>query len=121
MKFPDAEAMVIAFLGPRIAPVKVHTKVPATRPASFVRAWRTGGPAVNRVLDQPLITVQAWAPDTETASELARVCREALLNESTAMPLVRGVEEVTGPYYDPDTTGADRYTFTVQMSVRAAR
>lgn len=122
MRFPDVEAMVRGFLSMKVAPVKVHTKVPAARPETFVRAWRTGGAATNRVLEQPLVTVQAWAPNTVAASELARQCREAILNDYTLMPLVRGVEEVTGPYYDPDlSTGIDRYSLTIQLSVRAAR
>lgn len=122
MRFPDVEAMVREFLAMKVAPVKVHTKVPATRPAMFVRVWRTGGAASNRVLDQPLVTVQAWAPDSVAASELAGDCREAILNDYTLMPLVRGVEEVTGPYFDPDpSTGIDRYSLTFQLSVRAAR
>jgi hypothetical protein len=38
------------------------------------------------------------------------------------MPLVRAVEEVTGPYFDPDPgTGVDRYSMSVQLSVRAKR
>lgn len=122
LSFPDVEAMVRQFLEMKVAPVKVHTKVPSTRSATFVRAWRTGGAATNRVLDQPLVTVQAWAPDSVAASKLAGDCREAILNEYTQMPLVRRVEEVTGPYFDPDpSTGIDRYSLTFQLSVRAAR
>ena len=38
----------------------------------------------------------------------------------TAMPLVRGVDETSGPYFDPDPdTNIDRYSFTHQLSVRA--
>lgn len=121
MKFVDVEAKVRTFLEGRITP-KVYSKVPASRPASFVRAWRTGGAALNRVLDRPMITVQAWAADDEAAFTLAEQCRRALLDAADAMTLVRGVEEVTGPYFDPDpSTGVDRYTFTVQLQVRAAR
>ncbi len=126
MKFPDSEAMVVAFLAMRVAPVPVHTKLPAPPTGTFVRVWRTGGVTVNRVLDQPLITVQAWAPDPVTASDLAQSCREALLRGSAILPLVRGVTEAEGLRYDPDTegeaaTGADRYTFTLQLRVRATR
>lgn len=122
MRFPDAEAMVRAFLVPVVAPVKVYTKVPATRPAKFVRVWRTGGAATNRVLERPLITVQAWAGNSVDASALLGDCREALLHDGFDMTLVRAVEEVTGPYFDPDpSTGADRYSLTVQLSVRAKR
>lgn len=122
MSFPDAEAMVRSFLAAKVAPVRVQTKVPANRPATFVRVWRTGGAAVNRVLERPLITVQAWDTNSVAAIELAGKCRHSLLNHSAEIPLVRAVEEVTGPYYDPDPdTGIDRYSFTVQLSVRAKR
>jgi hypothetical protein len=122
MNLVDAEAMVRAFLDARISPVKVHTMVPAVRPVKFVRAWRTGGSAVNRVLDRPQITVQAWDETTLGASALARLCRDELFNNYTVMPLVRGVEEISGLYFDADPgTGIPRYTFTVALSVRAKR
>lgn len=121
MSLVDVEAMIVGFLGARLSE-SVATKVPADRPASFVRVWRTGGVATSRVLDRPMITVQAWAPNTVDAGALAGRCRDALFNEYTAMPLVRGVEEISGLYFDPDPdSGVDRYTFTVQLSVRAKR
>lgn len=119
MRFPDVEVLAVGLLKATVAPVRVVTKVPSTRPAEFVRVWRTGGAAANRVLDQPMLTVQAWGTN---ADELSRKCREAFLSNSAALPLVRGVEEVTGPYQDPDpATNTDRVTFTVQLQVRAAR
>lgn len=122
MRFPDVAVMVREFLLPHLSPVTVHTDVPSTRPPVFVRVWRTGGAAVNRVVERPLITVQAWAASSVAASELAGDCRMLLLNGSPSMPLVRDIEEVTGPYADPDpASGAPRCTFTVQYSVRAKR
>ena len=120
----DVETMVATFLNSKVGP-PVATRVMNPRPASFVRAWRTGGAASSRVLEQAQITVQAWGSssnDTVTASDLAQECRTALFNEYTGMPLVRGVEEVSGLYSDPDpTTGIARYTFTVSLTVRARR
>lgn len=122
---PDAEALVVAFLKARTA-VPVATRVPAkNRPPVFIRAWRTGGAATNRIIDRPQITVQAWGPTanaTDVASELGQKCRRLLFNEYTGMRLVRRVEEVSGLYYDPDPdTGHARYTFTVALTVRAGR
>ena len=118
--FADAEALVVQFLEGLLGDVPVATKVPNPRPATFVRAWRTGGAAVNRVLDRPLITVQAWGPDSVTASKLAGRCRDMMLSASGRIPLVRLAGEPTGLYFDPDPdTGCDRYTFTHQLSVRA--
>lgn len=121
---PDVESVVIEFLNNIVTP-PVSSRVPSPRPTAFVRAWRTGGGAVNRVLERAQITVQAWggtAADTVAASVLAQQCRTALLNDHSGMPLVRGVEEVAGLYFDPDPgTGIARYTFTVSLMVRAAR
>lgn len=121
MSLPDVEAIVVQFLR-GVTGVKVGTMVPNPRPTSFVRAWRSGGAAVNRVLDSANITVSAWAKTTGEASTLARECRTALLGAYTGMTLVRGVEEVGGLYFDPDPeTGSPRYTFTVRLMVRANR
>lgn len=115
----DAEKIVRDFLDARLD-VPVSTKVPKDRPTTFVRVWRTGGAAVNRILDRPMITVQAWAPNSVAASDLSTLCRNLLLAGYTAMPLVRGVDETSGPYFDPDPdTNIDRYSFTHQLSVRA--
>lgn len=121
MNFPKVEILVRDFLIQTGAATVVATKVPNPRPARFVRAWRTGGAAINRVLESALITVQAWDADGDPET-LAAACRHALLNDHRLMPLVRGVEEVGGLYYDPDpVSNVDRYTFTVQVQVRATR
>ena len=122
MSFPDAQAMARQFLLPVVAPHRVVGEVPAERPETFVLAWRSGGGASNRVVDRPQITVEAWAPDSVSAFELIEACRTALLNGSSRMPLVRGVEEITGPYWTPDPdTKTPRWRLTVQLTVRARR
>lgn len=122
MKFSDAETMGRTFLLAVVSPVKVVTLVPATRPAKFVRIFRTGGAADNRVLERAQLTVQGWADDTVEAFALTSDCREAFLNDYSLMPLVRGVNEVGGLHFDPDPgTNTPRYTFTVELMVRAAR
>lgn len=119
--FADAESMIGLFLRSRLVP-PVSTKIPNPRPARFVRAWRTGGVALNRVIDQAQITVTCTAPNSVQASDDARAARAALLNDYTSMPLVRGVEEVSGPYFDPDPdTNEDRYSFTVRLNIRGRR
>ena len=122
MNLVDVESMVRAFLIPVVSPVKVVTTVPATRPATFVRLFRTGGAADNRVLERAQITVQGWAADIVDAFDLTAGCREAFLNNYTSMPLVRGVNEIGGLHFDPDPgSGTPRYTFTVELMVRAKR
>jgi hypothetical protein len=122
MRLPDVEALAVAFLKTVVAPVKVATKVPSTRPASCVRVYRTGGSAVNRILEEAQITVDAWAATEVEAFELASDCREALLNKASQMPLVRGASEVGGLHFNPDPgTNTPRYRFTVGLMVRAGR
>lgn len=124
--FRDAEAMVGAFLRARLVP-PVATKVPnplppGPQPARYVRCWVTGGQADNRAVERVQVTVTCAAANSIQASDDARAARHALLNEYTAMPLVRGVEEVSRPYFDPDPdTGGDRYSATYRLTVRAAR
>lgn len=122
MRFPDVEAIAIAELQPVVAPIGASGKWPNPLPGSHVRAWRTGGSAVNRVLERALITVTAQAESAPAASALLGDCRHHIMNTFGSLPLVRSVEEITGPYYDPDPdTGADRYSATFQLMVRAAR
>jgi|GEM_PF-2299873 len=120
--FPDVETMCVAFAQTRTT-ADVATKIANPRPVRYARVWRTGGGAVNRVLERAQITVTCGsAVDDEDASAIARELRHAFLNGYASMPLVRGVDEVVGPYFDPDPdTGEDRYTFTLQLLVRGKR
>lgn len=122
MSLPDVEAMGQTFLNALVTPTPVVTLVPAVRPTRFVRVWRTGGAAENRVLERAQLTVQGWDADKADAFTLTSRCRNAFLNNYTQMRLVRGVNEVGGLYFDPDPdTGIPRYTFTVEMMVRSGR
>lgn len=111
---------MLPFIRTVVPGVTVATKVPADRPAVFVRAWVNGGAAVNRVLERVQVTVDVWAPSTTAAAELAADIRTAFLGGYTSMPLVRGVEEVTRPYSVPDEV-SERYRATFALMVRAAR
>lgn len=118
--FADVEAMVGRFVKGLTGSVKVGTKVPNPRPATYVRVWVNGGGAINRVLERVQVTVDVWGPSPGAAAQLAQKIRHAFLNDTSSLPLVRGVEEVTRPYYQPDETG-DRYRATYALLVRAAR
>lgn len=121
MRFVSVEELVIGFLNPLVT-ARVTTQVPNPRPDSFVQVRRTGGAALNRVVERAQITVTAWAKDESAAESLALTCRSALLFDHVDMPLVRGVTESGGLYYNPDPdTGLPRYTFTVSLTVRAPR
>lgn len=120
MRFADVEAMVLPFIRTYTGDVKVSTKAPNPLPASYVRAWVNGGSAINRVLEQVQVTVDVWAPSTVAASDLAGDIRNAFLNDTATLPLVRGVEEITRPYSAPDGD-LERYRATYALLVRATR
>lgn len=120
MKFVDVEAMLADFFRANTSHT-VYTLIPSTRPAEFVRVWRTGGGASNRILDEPVVTVQGWAPNKGRAADLTGECRDLLMHGFSGMPLVRSVESV-GFYYDPDPdTGVARYSASFRLRVRAQR
>jgi hypothetical protein len=124
MAFHDAEQLVVDFYTALIEE-HVGTFVPAERPRLFVRAWRTGGAARSRILDQPIISVQGWGTvpeDAPDASDLTNVCRDLMYGAGARLiGPCRGVREVTGKYWDPDpASAAPRYTFAAQLDLRAA-
>lgn len=122
VELPAAEAMAVAFARTVLPSTTVGTKVRKPRPVRYARVWRTGGGALNRAVERAQITVTCGATDALVASADASALRKAFLNDYTRMPLVRGVEEVTGLHYDPDPdTGEDRYTFTVALTIRGKR
>lgn len=100
----------------------VQTQIPGDRPDVFTHLWRSGGSAANRVVERPIITITAWDVSATAAHDRLQECREALLNRAGSMPLVRRVDEITGPYWDPDPdSNAPRYSMNVRPTVRATR
>lgn len=119
MALRDAEALVLNLLG-GIGP-DVSVRVPLSRPVEFLWVRRTGGPVVSRVLDKAQITVTAWAGSSTRAREIADVARQTLMDSALGGNGIHAVT-VASMYSDPDPdSGADRYTFTIFMTVRAAR
>lgn len=120
--FPDTEAVVVKFLNAELD-VHVGTKVPATRPDSFVRIRLSGGQRRNKVLDMPTVTVEAWANTEAAAAALIQKCR-GLLNGADRMagtPVYR-VQEFSSPTNFPDTdTDQYRYTITLAIGLRGVK
>ena len=86
--------------------IHVGTRVPDTRPTSFVRLLNTGGTR-NTDPGVPLadvqITVEAWAALESSAHDLAQLCRAliwAARGGATAVTVNR-VVEVAGPGHQP--------------------
>lgn len=118
MRLPDVEGFVIPFVKSKVGTVKVGSKVPNPRPATYVRAWVNGGAAISKIHERVQVTVDCWAASPTAASEMAQDIRHAFLNDPVHR-LVKGVEEVTRPYYAPDEA-SDRYRATYALIVRAA-
>lgn len=119
--FPDAEAMAVTWLNPRMA-VRVATKVPNPRPTTFIRVLRVGGTLKSLIQDSPVLVFECWAPDEIAASELARIARAhvfSMSQQTVSGSWVYGVRDVAGPQSFPDpVTDNPRYQFTVQLDTR---
>lgn len=119
--FPDATAVVVSHLK-SVLSVPVRSKVPTSRPASFVTVQRSGGAQVNVVTDDATLTVDAWASTDEAAHDLAQLARGHILSlvGSTVdgVPVYR-VQIGAAPQYFPDPESqSPRYRMTVTVAVR---
>ncbi|MFZ4841177.1 hypothetical protein [Mycetocola saprophilus] len=121
IEFPEVEAMLATFLTGRVEG-QVEGFVPATIPDRFTRVVRIGGVADNRALETARVSWTAWGTSKADAAVAAQRVRSVLLNDFMEMSLVRGLTEISGPYFDPDPdTGRARYSGTVELRVRARR
>lgn len=122
--FPDAEHLVTTYLSAQLhalgLPIPVVTRVPASRPGTFVRVMRTGGVRRSLILDNPQITVEAWAETEADAIVLAAWCRGILESAQTIETVpIYDVAELSGPANLPDPkTAQTRYTATYMLLVR---
>ena len=114
--FPDAVQLVCDHLRAALTPTPVVSRVPTTRPASFVRVRRVGGVRRNLVTDEPTLTVEAWAASEQAAHDLSQLARAHIY----AMPGggdVYRVTEFAGPALLPDPlSDQSRFTFTVSVA-----
>jgi hypothetical protein len=123
---PDVELAAVTFLRTGLGALadKVATKVPATMPAKMVRVSLTGGSRRDVVSDSAQLTVECWASDEPTASNLARTAQALMFSASgsTVESLwVRRVDSVGGVQFFPDPdTAKPRYQFTVRWHTRPA-
>lgn len=128
--FPDAVALVIAHLKTQFATRSVTAEFGTRLPTPldghlpFVRVFRTGGLAEQRVIDKAQLTIEAYAEDTATAHDVAQLVR-GLMHAMVGMALtgtaVTGVTEFSGPQDFPDPlTNKPRYSFTVQVGMKGS-
>jgi|SRR5690606_18244954 len=115
----DPEQLLIDLLQPHVGSARVSTRPAQTAP--YVRVRLVGGTALNRRQDRPMLTVEATHTTETKARTLLEVCRTVLLEAASVRSTgVHGVTEVGGPANlpDPATPNLERYTMTVQLSVR---
>lgn len=120
---PDAERVVVDHLN-GILTEPVSTTVPNPRPPVFLVVRRVGGPRLNLVADNAMLTVEAWAPGQTAAKALLALARghiHAMRGMVVGGVPVYGITETGGPAFlpDPDST-QPRYTMTLQVSMRGS-
>lgn len=114
---PDVEALVLKILA---GLGTVSTKVPNPMPDEFVRVSLAGGSG-DQFLDDVSLIVEAWAPTTVRASELARTARAAL-HEARFNVVdgwqIYGVSSAYPACFPDDVS--ERYQFLTSVRVRRA-
>lgn len=119
--FPDAAAVVITRLKAALPALAIHHEVPAQRPTTFIRVFRTGGPRDSLVVDGAQLTIESWAPDVDTAMINAQAVRARLnvLPDLPSSPAIYRIDEFSGPQELPDPlSGSRRVTWTAAVLVR---
>lgn len=125
-RFPDAVAVVTAYLRPALVAagrtVAVMGDPPNPIPAELVTVSRTGGPKVLPVVDGAQITVDCWSTSPPSAMSLAELARQLIDHAAgsvqSGVPVHR-VVDVGGPNDLPDpVSGKPRVSFTIQVQIR---
>ncbi len=102
--------------------VPVVSRVPATRPTTFVRLFRTGGPRMNLVADDAQVTVECWSDTDTDAHDLAQVVRALIYSYRGSIiggVTVYRVRELAGPGWLPDPlSDQPRWTQTFTVATR---
>jgi hypothetical protein len=120
---PDAVAVVTDWLRDKVD-ADVMSRVPNPRPERLVVVRRVGGVARTRVSDEPMMTVESWAPAEADAMDLAQLARFHIHRMPGRVndPQVYRVTETAGPAFLPDPLSTDpRATFTVMVHVRGSK
>lgn len=122
----DVEAALVAWLPGGLSGEVVSTDVPNPRPPAHVRVSRIGPGAhiTDPKVDRALVLLEAWAPTSVAASDLALAVYRRVtagsgewLSASTYCYRATASAPVSLP--DPDTA-SPRYQFTAQLHCRMA-
>lgn len=123
MAFPDANALLIAYLTPLTTPVTVVSRIPDPRPAQLIQVRRVGGAALPPVRDSARLDIKCWDPDDRTAMALALLVRAhvwALSGTALLGPPCYRVQEFLAPRLDDDpVTNSPVAWATYALDIRA--
>lgn len=122
IEFPDAAAVVIDAIDPQMW-VPVVSRVPDPRPSRFVIVRRIGGPRMNLVADEAMLTVEAYGETEADAHDLCQQARSliyAMRGTTSSSVAVYRVTEIAGPARLPDIADHERYTLTIQVAMRGS-
>lgn len=124
--FPDAVGIVVGEVRSALAvprpDVRVGGAVPNPRPARFVTVERVGGVRRNLVVDDAMLSIEAWsnrADDAHTILEFVRAITYRMVGKVFDGVTVYRVDDVGGVQHSPDpVSNQERYVMTLQVSVR---
>lgn len=121
--FPNTVAVVLTRLRAALPALTFVHDVPTTRPPTFIRIYRTGGPRTNLVVDGAQLSIESWAADSATAATNAALVRAQLnylAEQPSVTPPIYKVEELSGPAELPDPVSASRrVTWSVIVHLRS--
>lgn len=123
MSFADPIALLVAYLGPALAPVPVASRVADERPLEWLQVRRVGGPALPPVREAVRFDVFAWAETEERATIIGHQARSAvwaLAGTDRLGVTVYTVGEFMGPTMTQDEeTRSPQLWITFEVLIRA--
>lgn len=123
MAFPDVLDLVRDFLATTYNPTPVSTRVPDSRPATWIQVRGIGGTDLRPVRVRERLDIFTWSTSEPAAQTLALQVRATLHalagTSSLGVPCYR-VDEFLAPRpFDDPLTGAYRSWATYQFDIRA--
>jgi hypothetical protein len=121
--FADAAHLVVDRIRQSVDPgVVVATRVPKQWPDLLIVVRRIGGPRRNLVTDEPLLSIEAWAPNEEDAVDLIEEARgliHSLRGQTMDGVAVYRITEAAGPAMLPDPlSNVPRCVLTISVAMR---
>jgi hypothetical protein len=122
--YPDAVALVVAYLGPLHTGKTVASRVPSPRPDEWIEVRQVGGAWDPPVREQVRLDVFYWAltePAAQTGAEAVRREIHSLASTSTLGVQCYRVDELMGPrqWDDPLTPNTFARWATYTLTLRA--